>query len=401
MSHPISFSPTASNLQNGTNNTADLAEQAEKLITFLLEDKEDKQAQPLFTGHFKTMLKAVFVEKNKEALTALKTELKKRLTEICGSSLLNDDRKELQIGSLLSLFAYFNPEEPEKVTIPVKINEQWQNIEYSITRIKISTDEILSPVYAFGLKPEEQTSQAKPILLFRGTPHFQDSGFFSAVAADLPLPWNEVGENLFEKGKDEITTWLTNNEITHFDVYGHSLGGTLALHAGAAWEGKARIFAYNPAGFMHLKETFKNISGKVFWHNGDPISKVGRFPEGSSLEYYRVQGAARNPLNAHSKAMGFNRGTTLEKVTITEENKKIYRWVLPVLHRIGVFLGLPLIKLFAKIIAVGKLIVSGDRKDLMKHYFSVKKDQAQDRVKIAKKHLDYFFSKSTEKAVTV
>ncbi len=415
-------SPSPDSIPKGFN----LKRSADRLVDFLLHDGKVEKTEMFSDGVAGRVFRAMLVDKNTGALRAIRERVQdkfiqlgpdlprikeempdrfffksgsKEFMQMGGSSLLNPgdlsasidsedpDRLEMKIGSLLTLFAYFNPDDNETITIPVQINDEWKMVDYEIKRIKISSDEILSPIYAFGLTQINQPA-APPILLFRGTTYFQDSGFFSAVAADLPLPWNEVGEQLFESGRTAITNWINENSSQaagadeepkpKIQVYGHSLGGTLALHTGAEFGDRVEVFAYNPAGFMRLREAMNKIVGRIFCHERDAVSKFGRFPEAGRLTYHRVSSDhKKGRFNAHCKVMGFDEGTEVEEVPIADENRKISRYVLPILHRLGALLALPLIHIFATVFAIGKLIGSKNRTTLVSQYFKSKMTSLQ------------------------
>ncbi|NER38957.1 MAG: DUF2974 domain-containing protein [Oscillatoria sp. SIO1A7] len=84
------------------------------------------------------------------------------------------------------------------------------------------------------LMPREENSDKKPVLAFKGT----DPKKLGDVKADFNL--KAVGFDAFHDNKEKIEDLINKAGEEKVDVTGHSLGGALAQHAGAAFPSKIR-----------------------------------------------------------------------------------------------------------------------------------------------------------------
>lgn len=136
------------------------------------------------------------------------TILKNIATNIASTSITADDEKqyEILISNLLATYPFLSPhEDPRKIlSVPQKIDGLgWQTIEYHVEALDLSPQTGLisklvrdeDRIYAYGLTPVDQTSQAQRQLLLMGTtyPTGQGAKFSNLHKFD---PKHSVGENI-------------------------------------------------------------------------------------------------------------------------------------------------------------------------------------------------------------
>lgn len=197
---------------------------------------------------------SLFKKQEKELMDAFRLEMQTMLKNaFIFLSTANYSRKihnqcESFLTYILSAYPFMAPEENEKVTIPTKIEDKWEYVDYQFKKIDISPR--LGPlswlleeedrIYAYGLVTEH--SKAPVHLLLMGTtyPGGQGSAF-----ADLynVKPLSSVGEgHSFTK----LAKWLKDKD--EVIVSGHSKGATMSMIAAAKWPSKIKkAYCFNPA----------------------------------------------------------------------------------------------------------------------------------------------------------
>lgn len=195
--------------------------------------------------------------------------------------------------SSLSLIPYSEPRSGRKFQIPQLINNQWQQVEYKVQRIKLTSSKYGSPYYAYGLIPRKN-KQAQAMLVLMGTnPLPVAQGAHHTLMSDF-IPFANVGESLYLFGKDKIKSWLdkqyarTNKPIL---TVGHSMGGSLAVlvHTLLAPD-ITQVLAFNPPFWLpslqkrydkrkkelaKLNKTVTDNPITIFTQPGDIVSTIG------------------------------------------------------------------------------------------------------------------------------
>jgi len=297
-------------------------------------------------------LHALYVAENPALVGDMREEIHRIFKEIFKQIGENDlfdipvhDPKvtELLIGHLIGLYAFLAPPENSVVKIPQKIGDHWRLVDYTVSRLQLTNPRVASPVYASGLTPVADL-EASRLLLFHGTAPMTTSGAFLCYIADFS-PWFSVGEWIFEAGKGVIDAWMgpaVPNQKVH--VYGISLGGSLAYHAGREYGDRAVVHAFVPPGLFPWTDRRERIAGETYCHEADPVSMLGLHPENDHFNFYRVVTSHdRIPSRAHHTASGCN-PTLLLHSDSRYENARFIRKFNVFLHQL---LAVPIVILLA------------------------------------------------------
>lgn len=158
-------------------------------------------------------------------------------------TLTKDDEKqyEILISNLLAAYTFLDPHEDalKILSVPQKIDGQgWCTIEYQIIPLDLSPQsglmsKLLRPedrIYAYGLTPTKEQSQAQSHLLLMGTiyPTGQGSQLSNLHKFD---PRHSVGE-AYDWGL--VESWITEQK-NKVKVTGHSQGGSSAMFVAASY----------------------------------------------------------------------------------------------------------------------------------------------------------------------
>lgn len=225
------------------------------------------------------IINTLLVKRKAALMDALRAEMQMMLLK--AHSWLNDaengdettrNRCELFINHIITAYPFFDPEDGEAVKIPVKINQEWQLVEYSFDKIDISPTkgplswvlEDEDRIYAYGLKTEAEGVNNHLLLMGTTFPGGQGS-----TLADLYniKPMHSVGEGHSFR---QLGTWLNSQPAHHVIVSGHSKGATMSMIAAAKWPDKIKAAnCFNPAGLSHDTLAFYHDS----WISNDNPDK--------------------------------------------------------------------------------------------------------------------------------
>jgi len=258
-----------------TKPSSDVALEAQKAIAFLFS------ATP-WSGEkiSKRFSRALFSKPDRELCHAVFLELETIISKIY--VWLDAGREvamcELLLARILALIPFLEPEKGSQVAIPVKIGSRYNLIHYRFEPVELSPKWLGSPLLAQILRPE--SNDAPLLLLFMGTPAPTISGFFLSVWTDF-VPGFAVGELAFRLFVRRRVRALLKTCQEKAILYGHSLGGALALlSACECGDRVARVEAFG-APVPHKRSTRKFDSPatvNLYWYEGDIVPFVGRTP---------------------------------------------------------------------------------------------------------------------------
>lgn len=200
------------------------------------------------------LLKAVLWKPNPELMNEARSLVQKMFidmhTQFNQKNLSNTEHfhAEVVIGDLLSLIPFLRPQDNEKFLVPVRIEDKWELIEYTVDRIELTPGWMGSPLVAYGLRPSDP--KLPPLLLFKGTTYPTDEGASLSFLTDIN-PFGSVGSYAFSIGKDKIQKWLAaNTSEKKAVIYGKSLGGAQAWRTAIHFPDHVdKVMAYGAPGF--------------------------------------------------------------------------------------------------------------------------------------------------------
>lgn len=302
------------------------------------------------------IFKALFIKRNpkvfgemraavSEILTNLGTDTKNH-TRQCANVSEQVDLKEILIGNALCIYAFTEPNHNEKVTVPVKINNEWKGVEYQVKKIPLTPGAPTSPYYAYGLVPTDKTIGADSKILFMGTyPVPTARGARDTMTTDL-FPGQGAGESVYRLGKKAIQSFVdeqhkeTGKKVTSIGV---SLGGSLSLYTHINQPDKVNARAYCPPALLaHSARAYKNnLKGKeapkdgvkVFVQPNDFVFEVGTWiPENADV--YQIvpnKNTTTNKLYNHMKAYSGMDPEAIIKLDPKQLNNTFRRWSYTIL----------------------------------------------------------------------
>ncbi len=303
----------------------------------------------------KSLLKAIVWEKNLEILEEAKELLQllfyDLFSDLSYKELTNEEsfHFEVIIGDLLALLPFLRPEPGSLVQVPIKMEEQWQLVDYFIEEILLTPNWLGSPCVAYGLISE---SLAPSLLLFKGTTYPTDRGFSLSLVADTN-PLLALGTTLFKIGKNKIEEWL-NLQEKEVVIYGKSLGGELALCTATRFCDKVfKVMAYSSPAFpaysvRKLKKTNHCLPAIHFFsQKGDLIPYLDMPLRHPNIHYYKLSSQRnKNGISAHAYIYSTHPNHTLLEETLVIRKKFWKRVATTSAHRL---LSLPLFPSFLAI----------------------------------------------------
>lgn len=318
-------------------------EEIKNLVRYFLHDSVlDKQV--LNKNNLRRILKGF----SKADLSAMRKEICAVLHKIAAQLSLQPDKSSLIlkmfIGHALALYAITDPVDGETIQVPQQVDGNWKMISYRVQAIRLTSEWIHQEVEALGLVPLNAT--ASPILLFKGTALPGAKGHASTILTDF-TPFNSVGQTLYSSGRRAIREWIDDNykDKKKIQVYGLSLGGSMAYQCGLEHPEKVEIHAYVAPGFLSDKISSKDtlLEGESFLCPTDIVGNLGKHPSGPQI-YKVISREKRNPLTAHLRAFG-GEETLLLRVNTVWENVRKIRVFLNVLHQVFSVLFFPILAL--------------------------------------------------------
>jgi len=159
------------------------------------------------------------------------------------------------INNLLALYAMVEPDQDEKISLPVYARDKWITADFTIDRIPLVSDDVVhrlgdvfeeskDQVYSYGLRPDRDDIQ--PGIIFKGTTFPQGEGKRMQDITNF-IPDLDVGQMLFCWGRENVSNWLSQFPL-RCHVSGASLGGILAtMFSMAMPERFDQVYAINPS----------------------------------------------------------------------------------------------------------------------------------------------------------
>lgn len=313
--------------------------------------KSDQAVQQLVQallhgGHFSPKMieertaKAIFVLHDQDLMKQFQQELQIELEHLASHPPKNEKEEILWrgfLGNILALLPFSYPSSGDIIRIPVLEQGVCRLVAYDIEVIPLTYTAHCSPMIALGMT-SKQDANAPSILSFIGTTIPSGSGFAATLLADF-TPANSVGEIIYKRNEETITTWLSNKKNVH--MLGMSLGGAMAFHTLRNNHQVARVDAFVPPGLY--VNNWKNGVGStcnvnIYCQAGDFVSELGFWPTGSNVSLYTIfphqEGVTENPFGSHARAF-----TGCKKITIIKEdpglqNQSTRRYLITKLHQI-------------------------------------------------------------------
>ncbi len=279
--------------------------------------------------------KAMMFRSDPLLLKALRLEMQNLLWNAYSISSHCDDaaqnRLEIFINTLLSNFPFMDPKDGEMISVPQRINGEWQKVKYQFKKIDLSPKtgwwswllEDEDRIYAYGMEPQyPHHENANPHLLLMGTTYFSGQGANLSLLGNL-TPGQSVGER---HHSDDLDRWIRGHQ--NILAAGHSQGGTLAMIIAAKYPEHIKEAAcLNPAA-LH-QATLAQLSPdwqarrskteiKVYRQPGDPVFIFGDgFLPGT--QFFRVnypESAQASLFAAHA-----HHYSGYQSATITEDSE--------------------------------------------------------------------------------
>lgn len=307
--------------------------------------------------------KAIFFNPNPKMMQRARGEIQDILHELFqqtnGISHERSKMLETLIGNVLSFYAYMDPQSGETLTIPQKINGEWQEVQYDVERLQLTPDYLGSPIYAFGLTTTNE--DANPLLIYKGTTYPTDHGAFLSIMTDMN-PFGSVGGYVYHFGKETINRFIDDAIAgdKKVKVQGQSLGGAMTLQTVLNRpEAIERADAYVPPAM--LAGTCKSYNKRfdelgeanmptvnVWRQENDPVSAVGQC-WAKGWKVHSTHAKKENWLVSHMKAFTGQKRVMVLKVDPVRDMNSIPRKIFTFLH---LALSIPLFVINAVIMTI-------------------------------------------------
>lgn len=305
-----------------------------------------------------SLLKAVTWKNNPSLMKEARTLVGDILEELYGDIEKEEMSSEelfhtkVIIGDLLSLFPFLNPQKGEILKVPTLVGEAWQLSSYQVEPIHLTPRWLGSPLVAFGLNPEAESS-APPLLLFKGTTYPTDKGFSLSLITDIN-PLASVGSYAFHMGKKSIKAWLdvhTREGHPKAEIYGKSLGGAQAWRTALHFPNQIdRVMAYGAPGFslgelnklngLIEKGTAPEIN--IFCQKNDLITYTDRVAS-KGVNYFQIFGNhPKRGFLAHAEMYSTHEQSSIIKIDAIKHKHPVQRFIISLLKDILSFSAFPL-----------------------------------------------------------
>lgn len=235
------------------------------------------------------LINALFINKNKHLMREFQDRLEIELRKL--PLLVEEDpikQIRAKIDNILAFIAYTEPQNGSHISVPSFINGPFENVDYQIQRINLTSDLISAPYTAYGLIPNNHPG-AQARIIFMGTTFPTAKGFAQTLLADT-APGGGVGHYLYAQGKKHLQKWINQQyEITKQPVYccGQSLGGAMSMQTYIHQPDKVEFTAINPPFLTnaekrvlesnHVTKSHWNINNQIYSHIQDPIGQIGHW----------------------------------------------------------------------------------------------------------------------------
>lgn len=335
------------------------------VLRFLWQDWQDPLPRSLFSleglrffwrlrNVLPIFIDAILITKNPQFVAATRDEISQllarlghQLQEGSPSSPTGNERLQLVITNILSIYALFEPNPHETVTVPI-FDEQkklWQTVEYQITPIEMSPQKGIwrwfmndeDRLFSYGLSAIS-AKDAPSLLLHRGTTWPTSQGIMMQILADS---WSNKtpGEIFFEWGGKKLEAWLNGEEKVI--SCGQSLGGSMGYLSAMRHPDKIKkVIALSPPGMAfdypqshplfgqwERQELSKRPRVIIQKQAGDIVSKCGLFKP--DFELIGLDTTPENhpgvlPLKmvgAHARGLASNQKVTISHMDMATENQ--------------------------------------------------------------------------------
>lgn len=271
----------------------------QRIVSWLFRDSELSLS---FFEWLKLFLATVLL-RNKLFLDEFYMVLAQKIeSTLSDSSILSPEKKEIILYNALSYLVLSDPKEGSILN--------FNGFRYTIKKIPLTSGWLSGPYVAYALTVAEN-SNAKSILVFKGTTFPTDGGFLAGVMADT-RPHGAVGAQLYARGQDRLQAWITQeSQRTHQKVLctGQSLGGAMSMHCYIHQPNEVDFFAINPPSLtsrerrIYEQHNFVTPSNelKVVCHQNDPVFTLGSqfLPVGTRM--FKHGDPHEGWFNAHAK----------------------------------------------------------------------------------------------------
>lgn len=307
---------------------------------------------------------ALFIKRDAKLFDALRKEMQNVFSNVylCLNQQqldpLAEKRVEIFINNLLCAYPFMDPKRNEKVILPQKINNSWQQIKYHFKKIDISPQSgLLSKLiededrlYAYGLVSTHRF--ASPYLLLEG------STYPSRQGAALNWLYNFKPNTSVGEGHDTniLSRWIERHR--NITVAGHSKGGTMAMIIASKfpyWISQANCL--NPTGLSRatinrLKSTWKQVPNiikpqiNIYTQAGDPVFliensfltniffyRIGKITDGYGAVESHAHYLTGRKTASIAEILDFEREIFSKKRQFISDLKEALNWALfPILY---------------------------------------------------------------------
>ncbi len=268
-----------------------LSPSAQIARNFLRTLLQDDNAQPFDSRALRTLLHALFVERNPELLYEFRQGLQEVLNEfpsIANAENLKPAAANAILTYILCLLPHAEIKPGQIYSIPVYLNGCWQTSPYRVRDIRLTpiwgleaytmTDS--EHVFAYGFEPVEMPTRESfpPLLVFKGTPTFTGQGFSNYVWHALN-PFSMSPRNRLKRDHSGLNAWFSEHvTIKQARVYAFGEGAAML----------AELLTNNPEFDTNAKSN-PDKSLKKKYSNLHKISTINAYNPSVSTQHYLEQ----------------------------------------------------------------------------------------------------------------
>jgi len=234
---------------------------------------------------------------------------------------------------ILALYPHSRPEIGHEIQLPVKIDGEWQLIDYRVDKKFLMTPSWLSsPHPIFGLRSDVEN--APSMITCTGTNYPAGEGFIAGILADF-TPFMSVGHAMSLYNQAEVTQWLEQQSSVH--MTGMSLGGVLGLHTARLNPGLVdKVYGFNPPGLYSWNWKGRDLSTEfnIYSNENDLVSTLGFFPKGENVNIFRILAEKTEEFGTtHARLYeGSHNRVTFVRSNPEYENGRVERKIITALH---------------------------------------------------------------------
>ncbi len=207
----------------------------------------------------------------------------KQLTDGRISTPIEEKLAKISIRNLVSVLAFLNIKDTDRIRIPQRINRVWKQVTYQPKPIRLSYWWLGDPVNAYAFSPVDLADNASPLLVFMGTTPPGFPGSLLTLWTDFVPFFYMVGEFLFRMGCKKIRNCIDDlyaaNNNRPVKLMGMSLGGAIILHVLADFlvnfdKVKSYIASSPYYSSMKLRKYKNKVHAYVAANNRFPRTKI-------------------------------------------------------------------------------------------------------------------------------